>query len=201
LACLGAHLGLTLWLRSVYKGHRSFGEAGLVVDLIALGLILFGVFAVRPGGPPLLCVQRAIPFYVQWTLYWLGAGAVIVSCGAGLPLALRQGLERRGQGLRLPRDSHLRVLLAQATSLALVTLGAGLVVGLWWAWRTVGGMNSGDPREGWMAVTWLVAAATLLAWRLEGRSWRWSAGLSVLAAVAVILGLLAVPDLVRLLVM
>lgn len=200
LATLAVHVGMVIWLR-LPEGRSRFGMAGLLVDLIALGLILFGTLTIRPGGPPLLCAQRALPFYLQWILYWLGAGAVVASGSAGLALVLHQELERRRPDLGLPHRSHLCVLLAESTSLALVILGGGLVVGLWWAWRTVGGVTSGDPREGWMAVTWLAAAASFLAWRLEGQSWRWSAGLSMLAAVAVILGLLAVSDLVRLLAM
>ena len=40
-----------------------------------------------------------------------------------------------------------------------------------------------------MAVAWLTAAMSLLAWQLDGRRGRWAAGLALVAAAAVLVGL------------
>jgi ABC-type transport system involved in cytochrome c biogenesis permease subunit len=83
--------------------------------------------------------------------------------------------------------------------LALIGLGAGLVTSAWWAWRSVGGLAGDDPRQAWMAITWLLSAMSLLAWQLEAAAARWAAALAGLAATVAIGGLLAVPYIVRLL--
>ncbi len=46
-----------------------------------------------------------------------------------------------------------------------------------------------------MAVAWLITAASLLAWKLDGRRGRWAAGLALAAAVAVLVGVLFPADL------
>jgi ABC-type transport system involved in cytochrome c biogenesis permease subunit len=79
--------------------------------------------------------------------------------------------------------------LTQAIFLALVALGSGLTVSVWWAWQTAGTLTAGDPREIWMAVTWLTAAMSLVAWQLEGHRGRWAAGLALAAALYVGFGL------------
>ncbi len=180
------HLALT-W-------RLSAGDAGPFTDLIALALT---GLALWPGGSVPTPAQRMVPFYVQWVLFLLGGGAVIVAGSAGLALALRAGLARRGLGLAGPSRAGLGVLLREAVSLALVTLGGGLVAGSWWAWRTVGRLASGDPREGWMAITWLIAALSLLSWRLEKHPGRWAAVLAMAAAAAALVGLLAIVEVRR----
>ncbi len=199
LAALGIYLVLVVRPGLPRAQRIAVGGAGLTVDLIVLGLSLFGVFAIRPGGPILLCVQRTLPFYARWVLWLLGAGALIVAGSVALTLMLRLVLLRRSQGFRLLRRMDLYGLLAHTTSLALLALGGSLAVGVWWAWRTEGMLTSGDPREGWAAITWLVAAMGSCAQGLEGRARRWSAGLALVAAAGVIFGLLVVPDLYRLL--
>jgi hypothetical protein len=79
----------------------------------------------------------------------------------------------------------------------LVVLGSGLTVGAWWTWKTAGTQISDDPRSGWMAITWLVTAMSVLAWRLRQRptrSGQWAAVLAILAAATAIFGLVAVAN-------
>ena len=82
-----------------------------------------------------------------------------------------------------------------AAGLAAVALAAGLAVGTWWAWQATGSPGTGDPRVAWLAAAWLVALMAVWTCRLGERSGRWAAGLSVVAAVLAITGLLAVADL------
>nr|NIV39363.1 hypothetical protein [Anaerolineae bacterium] len=117
------------------------------------------------------------------------------ACAAGLVLALRKLLVWRGRHPRLPRQNCLYGLLAHATILTLVALGSGLIIGAWWEWRTPGLLGNGNPRQVWMAVAWLITAASLLAWKLDGRRGRWAAGLALAAAVAVLVGVLFPADL------
>jgi hypothetical protein len=187
VAMLAVHLVLA-W-------RLGTGSAGPVVDVVALVLSLASVIAIRPGAPWLTCVQHAPLFQAQWVLFSLGGGSVLVAGSAGLMLAMRKGLAGRGWDLRLPGRVPLYDLLTQATFLALVALGGGLTISAWWAWRTSGMLAGGNPREAWMAVTWLIAAMSLLAWQLDGRRGRWAAGLVLLAAAAVLVGLLFPVDL------
>jgi hypothetical protein len=184
LATLCAHLML-VWRCGV-------DGAGPVADLIALALVLVGMFVIGSGAPPLGCVRCAAPFYIQWTLYFFGAGGVMVAGSAGLLLMLRAGASRQGWGLRWPLEVDLYAFLGQATALALIALGAGLAVSAWWAWRAMGSLSGGDPREVWMASTWLVAGTSWLSWQLGKRPERWAAGLAMVAAAVAIFGLLAV---------
>lgn len=191
VAMLLIHMGLAWRLR--------IGSAGPAVDVVALVLILIVLVAIQTGAPLLRCVQRAFPFQAQWVLYVLGGGAVLVAGSAGLVLALRKATVRRGREPYLPSPASLYDLLTQAIYLALVALGGGLTVSVWWAWRAVGAWPGGDPRETWMAITWLLAAMSLLAWRLEGRRGRWVVGLAEMAAASVLFGLLILADLQRIL--
>jgi hypothetical protein len=191
VAMLLIHMGLAWRLR--------IGSAGPVVDVVALLLILIAIAMIQPGAPLLRCVQRALPFQVQWVLYVLGGAAILVAGSAGLVLVLHKATVSRGRVSNLPRLASLYDLLTQATYLALVALGSGLTVSVWWAWRTVGAWPGADPRETWMAITWLLAAMSLLAWRLEGRRGRWVVGLTEVAAASVLFGLLILADLQRIL--
>ena len=187
LAMLIVHLALA-W-------RLGLGDAGLAVDLLALVLLLAKILIIQPGAPLLDCAQRAVPFQVQWVLFLLGAGAILVAGCAALMLALRLALSGQWPDLDLASRSGFLDLLTQATFLALVALGSGLVVSAWWAWWAVGTLSSGDPREGWMAMAWLVAAMSLSAWQLEDRRGRWAAVWAVTASAIVLLGLLVVLDL------
>ena len=194
LAMLSIHLLLTWRLR--------IGSAGPVVDIVALALIITDLALVLPDTASPACLSRTIPVQAQWVLLLIGGGSILVAGIAGLSLVLHWGMVRRGWAdtvpwyTHLPDRSGLYGLLIQAVFLALVALGSGLVVSVWWAWRTVGTWVGSDPREGWMAIAWLVAAMSLLAWQLGGRrgkimsGGRWAAGLALVAAATVVFGLL-----------
>ncbi len=199
-------LGLALATLVIYlilAWRPGMGSASPVVDMVILALVLVDLIAVRPGGCPLTSAQRTVPFQVQWALFLLGSGGVVVAGSAGLMRVFQAPLTRRGGDLG---DVH--TVLRQSTSLALVALGSGIVVSIWWSWQTVGFLTSGDPRIGWIAITWLVAAMSELAWQLDRRlpvsdhkdhEGRWAAGLAIVAAAVAIFGLLALEDLLHLL--
>lgn len=190
LAMLAIHLVLAWRLR--------ISGTGLIVDLVGLVLIVAGVIGI-PSGASVLAFQRGAPLWAQWVLFFLGGGGVLAAGSAGLMLALCAGLEGRNRDLRLPSRTDLHDLLSQAVFLALVALGSGLAVGVWWAWQTVGMLTAGDPRQGWMAVAWLVTSMSLWAWQLEGRRERWAAGFAMAAAATVLFGLLGSVEMERLL--
>jgi hypothetical protein len=195
-------LGLALATLIVYQAlaWRFTVEAGApVVDLVALVLLLTGILAVRPGGALLSCSQRSILFYTQWILSLLGAGGTVVAGSAGVVLALRAATVRRDWDLRWPRRLDLHLVVAEATLLALVALGGGLVAGLASAWWTLGTVAGEDPRVAWFAATWLLAAASALARYLPQRRGRWAAGLAVAAAAIAIFGLVFLGDVRHLL--
>jgi ABC-type transport system involved in cytochrome c biogenesis permease subunit len=191
-------LSLSLAILSVYVAlawRFRIDAAEPIVDLLALALILIGMLAIRPGGPFVPCLQQAWPFSVQWVLFLTGGGGSMVAGSAGLTLILA----RRGWPLHWPRPADSYLLLRQAAMLALVFLGGGLIVSMWWAWQAEGTLTSSDPREVWMAITCLIATMSLSVQHLQRRWERWAAGLAVLAATAVMVGFLAVIDLRRLL--
>jgi hypothetical protein len=110
-------------------------------------------------------------------------------------LVLRKGLEWRGKYPSLPGQIPLYGLLTQASILAVVALGSGLIISAWWAGRTSGLLAGGTRREMWIAVAWLSAAMSLVAWQLDGRRGRWAIGLALVAAAAVLVALLLPVDL------
>jgi hypothetical protein len=189
LATLIVHLAL--------QWRLKVDAAAPVVDLVALALALVGVLSAPSGGSLLTCSQRAAPFHVQWALFLLGAGGLIVAGSAGVMLALRTALTRHGRGLRWPLWIDLHAFLKQASALALVALGGGFTVSSWRAWQTVGSLTSGIPAEGWIVTASLIAAMSLLVRRVGKRWGRWAAGFAVLAAAVAILGVLAAADLSR----
>lgn len=193
-------LALTMLIIDLLLAWRlGVDGGGPLLDLVSLALISLGAFALHPPGPPLTCAQQATPFRIEWILLLLGAGATLVAGCGGLMLALYAVLDWLGWGVWAPDWDRVYGFLKQATMLSLVLLGAGLTVGVWWAWRTGALLIGDDPRLGWLAVTWLVAATSLLAWRLGRRAGRWAAVLAVLAGATAIFGLLVAPELVRVL--
>ncbi len=194
LAMSGVHL-LLAW-------RLGLGSAGPVVDLVALVLLLVAypstpwALVARESATSLLtCTQLTFPLKVQWALFFLGGGSLLGAGSAGLMLALCQVLRGRAPGLKLPPRTGLYDLLIQSTFLALVAVGGGLTVGAWWAWQTVGALTTGDPRETWMALVWLLAAMSLSAWQLERHRGRWAAGLAGVAAATLLFGLLLLVEL------
>jgi ABC-type transport system involved in cytochrome c biogenesis permease subunit len=161
---------------------------------MALGLAVTALL-VRPEAPALGCAQRMVPSWVQWGFYLLGAGGLASAAGAGLTWALLAATGRGGRGDR----TELLALLRWSTRCGLLALGAGLVVGAWWAQRAFGSLSGGDPREGWLAATWLVAAASHQGWRLEKGGARWAAILAGGAATLGLVGVLVGFDLAQLL--
>jgi ABC-type transport system involved in cytochrome c biogenesis permease subunit len=184
-----------LVIHQILAWHLRIGSAGPIADLVALVLIPVAVFAVQADAPPLACMQRAGPFQAQWALYLLGGGGVLVAGSAGLMLAFGTGKGGHGRDLQLPNRTALYNLLIQAMFLGLVALGGGLTMGVWWAWVASGGLSGGDPRQVWMAITWLAAAMSLLAWQLDAHRARWAGGLAVVAAGSMLFGLLFLVDL------
>jgi hypothetical protein len=182
LAMLAIHLVLTWCLR--------IGDTGPTVDVVALVLLLGGAFAIQPEPIVLSCFQRALPYQVQRGLFLLGGGSVLVAGHAGLMASVQKISRSRGWNVKLPGRADLSSLLTQAIFLALVALGGGLTVSVWWAWRTVGMLAAGDPHLVWMVIVWLVTGMSLLAWKLEAHRERWVAGLAILAAAIVLFGLL-----------
>ena len=146
-------------------------------------LSLLAVFWVGPGGPVPDCTQEGVPFLMQWSLLLVGSGAAVVAAGGALALALAALLARLDWDRPLPRRLELHGVVKDGTALALVALGSGLVVSVWWAWQTTGQLASGDPRTGWLAVAWLLAAMSRQAWRLGWYPARWAAVLSIVAAL------------------
>jgi len=166
------------------------GSAGPVVDIVALALSLLIVLAVEATAPGLACVPQSPLLQTYWVIFSLGGGSVLVAGAAGLELAVLKLLAWRTMAPSLRRQLPLQDLLAQATILAVVVLGSGLVISAWWAWRTSGLLGDGNPRQVWMAVAWLFTAMSLLAWQLDGHRVRWAAGLALAASAAVLGGML-----------
>jgi hypothetical protein len=189
LALAALILQLALWWRYRFDG------AGPAVDLMAVALVAFGFVANWPAWQAWTCARYTIASQLQEGLFLAGAGGATVMGGSGLVLALHAALLRRGRDLVLPSQAGLADLTKAATTLTLVLLGGGLLVGLWWTWRTLGRLVGDDPRWGWMAVAWLLAATSGLAWRLARRGGYWAAALAVLAAVAANSGMLAAAQL------
>jgi hypothetical protein len=168
------------------------------IDLVGLGLAVVALW-VRAGGQQLVCAERAPLFWLQWALVVPGVGVTAAAGGAGLGCLIRRAVAaRRGVAWDAEPGGPL-TLLDWAAGLALATLGGGLLAGALWSLRTYGSLASGDPRQGWMAATWLLAAASLLAERVRRGAALQAAVLAMLAAAAGIVGLLAGPDLLRLL--
>lgn len=195
-------MGTLLALSLLGRRHVGTDSGGMFADLLVLALSILAI-AVWPGAPPRPCIQRALPFSIQWGFCLLGLGAIAVAGSASLKQLLQarlptQAIQETGTGTL---SSHW--LLRQATSLALLFLGGGLLAGAFWSWRTTGALDpvssSGDARLGWMAVAWLLAAASHLAWQLRHRSTVWAGVLAILGMSSGMLGLLALSDLLRLL--
>jgi len=167
-----------------------------VLDASILAIVLTAMLTIRPGGPVLDCAQRDILFGGQWVLFVLGAGSAIMAASTALAWTLRR--ISRLEALRWTSSGDPSRPLLEAVLVALLSLGAGLVLSVLWAWQTYGSLSTGDPRQGWMAGAWLVAAMSLVACQLERRNRVWASVLAGIAGAAVLFGLLAILDLQRL---
>jgi hypothetical protein len=189
LASICAHLLLT------WRGNCD--GAGPVADLVVLGLVVWGLFA-PAAGRQLSCAQDTIPFGIQWGLFLAGGGAVLVAASTALVLALQRIVAAWGPDLHWPMRHDLYRFLVEAAALALTVLGGGLVLSAWWAWRSEGALSDSDPREIWIAITWLLVAMSWLT-RHWNRRWRTrAAALAIVAAATLLIGLFFVVDLRRL---
>jgi hypothetical protein len=185
LATVLCHLALTV------PATARREDAGPVADLVALGLALAAV-AAAPRAPTLACAQCTAALAAYGALALLGGGASLVAGSAALMLALAAlSAGSRRQAAAVGRASA--ALCERAAGLALVVLGAALTAGAYWAWQALGTPGSGDLRGGWLAVTWLLEAMSLLAWRLNRGATRLAAGLAVLAAAAALWANLLIP--------
>ena len=187
VAMLAVHLVLA-W-------RLGAGSGGPVMDIVSLALILAAVFAIQPASSEAICLRLPVVVQGQWVLFSLGGGSMLVAGCTALMLALRKGRLWRGPDLPLLGWLPLVDMLTQAARLSVVALGGGLLLGVWWSWRTSGRLAGGDARQAWMAVAWLASAMSVLAWQADSRTSRWAAGLALVAAAAVLVGLLFPVDL------
>ncbi len=185
---LAVLLALEAWLRVV--------GAGWVTDILVLALSIVAI-TVKSGAGQLVLVNQATAFYLQWCLLLVGTGAVTVAGGTGLVLALRAAISERSPNLRLPQPAGLYTLLRQGAALAWLALGSGVLLATWRAWRATWSLAGSAMHEGWMAAVWLIVGAGLLSWGLGKRAWQWAACLALLATTLAIIGMLAVPGLLR----
>jgi hypothetical protein len=186
-----AVLALTLATILVQLGlGLRFGVvgAGPVADLVGVSLALSAALGELSNGSLPGCAQLLIPYQAAWAFFLLGAGSAVVAGSSGVLLIIGD-TEWLGRRLKSPGGPALRALMAQATSLTLVALGIGLVVSVWWAWRSLGA-SQWDPRQGGVAIVWLLAAMSLLTRHLRGNRERWAEVLIALAATAAVLGLM-----------
>lgn len=178
-------------LLGVWHPSMRTGGAGPAADALAAGLALCIVLLPAPDAT----LQRpAILSQVGWILTLLGAGTLGVAGSTALTLGVRAALVSRGRGALWPPRANLHDFMYRATALACVALGAGLTIAVWWAWRTSGSPDGGDPRQVWAAAATVLAVASLWAARLGRQSGRWSAALAGVAAVLALTGLLAGVD-------
>jgi hypothetical protein len=190
---------LTIQLAIAWGCHTD--GAGPAIDLVVLPLSLLAV-GVRARESQPTCPQPEMLFLAQWGLFVVGAGGAVVAGSAGLMLLLRGFWAKIGWNRQLPPRDDVQAFLRQATTLTLAALGIGLVASSWLAWRNVGAPTGGDPRSTWMAITWLISAMSLLAWRLRqrpGRQGLWAAILDISAASTAIVGILAITGISRVL--
>lgn len=191
-------LGLGLATSALGLGlawRHGVARTGPVQDLAMVALVLVTILAIRPGGPLLGCEEHWLPFWIYWGLFLLGAGGTLLAGSVALDLAL-EAIWPGEQRWNARTDAYR--LLTAATGWALVILGGGLSLSLWWSWRTMGSLTGGDARQTWLGATWLVVSMSLVAWQSERRGARIAAALSILAASMALFGLLAIPDLQRL---
>jgi hypothetical protein len=184
-------LGLVLAMLIVHSALAwilKIESTGPLVEVAGLGLLLAGAARVPAGAPPLDCSQRMAPFQIQWALFLLGGGSLLVAGCVALTMVLDKAVQSRGRHLPVAASAELYAFLVQAAGLALVILGSGLAVSLWWAWQTLGTLSSRDPRTEWMVLTWLLTAMSLLAGQLGRHRRRWMVGLAVLAASNTLFG-------------
>ena len=189
-------LALAVVIVDLVLAWRIRADAGTpFVDLAALLLVIGGTLSSQPSAPAVAYAGAGAPHTLESILIAVGVGALLVAGSAGLALGLRQLSKGRAHRLGWAGWLNLHVLLKHALALSLVTLGAGLVLGVWLSWRSAGFLTSGSAHAGWAAGAALIVAMGLLARRTGERWGRWAAGLAVLAAVVAALGILAVTDL------
>ncbi len=167
--------------------------AGPASDLLALALLLGADLAWRLGATFPACGQHTAWFWVSWLGLLVGVGGLVVGMAAALMMAVRLAAGRFGWRLFLPPGVEAHAFLIRATVLALVSLGAGLIIAAWWTWRWSGSLGVGEPGGLWLVASWLLAAVSLLSWQLGRRPGRWAALFVVAAAALGLLGLLVGP--------
>ena len=189
LACAVLGVGMFLTWRCGVDG------AGPVGDLLALALLLGTGLAWQMGLAAPVCRLHSVWFWLSWLGFLLGVGSLIEGLAAALLMVVRRVGQRLGWRLYLPPGVDLHAFPSQSAALALVSLGSGLFVAVWWAWRWTGSLTFGGPTGTWLAASWLLAAASFLSWQLARRPGRWAALFLVAAAGLGLLGSVVGPQL------
>ncbi len=165
-------------LRADYLPGVALAIAGSALTLVALAL----VWLVRPK----LAWIAAAPNQAGGTRIQV---ALFPSSGEGR----RTGYAPEEAASAGPASLPVRVdaFLHGAGRAAFLVLGAALVAGAAWAWRTTGSVSGHAVPAGWPLAGLLLAAMSLLAWHLRYRGVRWAAVLAVLSVAALLAGLFA----------
>jgi hypothetical protein len=183
LAALLLHLVLWGWFR--------FDGTGPVADILYLGIVAAGLGTTWPAGAALSCGQCTVPAQTQDILFLGGAGAATLMGASGLRFTIRSLEARRRRDHSLSVQPGQASFMRGATAVTVALLASGLLVGIWWTWRSQGRLVGDDLRWGWMAAAWLLALAGWLGWRLSHRSGLVATCLALLAALAADVGVLA----------
>lgn len=185
-------VGAALTLDEVLARGAGVHGASPLLDVLSALLLGVLLYAWPMARRPLLDASGWMVYTARWALYLVGAASLIATGSAALVGWAHRA--RSGRDVPAPDPAADAALDygRGATLLALLTLGAGRVVGAWWYWQAQGRLTGSDPREILIAVAWLVAAMSGLSWELAPRARRWAAGLPVLVGLPVLAGLVAV---------
>jgi hypothetical protein len=173
---------------------RLEGAAPLA-DLLALALIVASLLVTGPVTSAPDCSHDSAPFIIVQGLLLAGTASVAIMGCSSVLLGLVAAWGQDNQRPQWPGRDGLTHFLVQTNMLALLSLGFGLVLGIFWSWQTTGSLSSGDTGMAWMASIWLLAAMTNLARALQRHWLAWLVILAVVSASAAIGGLLIPPFL------
>jgi len=171
-----------LYLERRYQ-VRTLGA--FVLPLI-VGAVLFDLWLASNNGSMIKPLVPALQSYwmkIHVPANFVGYGAFMVACGAGMMFLLRERAESKGNPNAFsvkyfPTLDQLDELNYKAILIGLPTFTLAIILGAAWANEAWGGYWSWDPKETWSLIVWLVYAGFLHAriskgWRGLPMAW-WS---------------------------
>jgi hypothetical protein len=179
-----------MFISAILQGSARESSGSPVLEVVVAALTLTVLLSISREEPQAGCMLLRLADHVEGTFLLVGSGALIVVGSSSLMHSLRLSTGHWEETTSSDLTSWPKEITIRGLQIAVLAIGGGLVAGGYFAWRTYGQLAAHGPNRLWMATTWLLALMSILSWQPGHRRQLLGTGLTILATISAILGLL-----------